>query len=1019
MDSLSEQVSTLVEQGRIGEARRLLAGILQQDPKNAQAWAMMADLVDNPQYEAECLRRVTRITDDAHLQEWAAARLARLEFPAASEQSSAETPEALHQGASQASIADSNRRRETLLPVILSAVLLVVTLAFLVMGGYRWIPTINPPIATKLSLQPPNTPTINRLAATSVPTDIFTPVITLTPTATYTPTMTPVPPELPVVLPPYLPAQSLITYVQLDGLPPERYFRQFGANVIIDGDTMAVSVPQDETIHMYARTRDSNAVPGQWVRKAILEPPKMSDAVLVATSGLSFDSCLALEGDLLAVCAHAWDKENSNSGAVDIYERVKGTWTWQTRLKSQPGMTREAFGSQVQFHNGLLYVGAPGISDSGSPSPGTVYIMERDGALWNTREKLVPPTGGISNFGTKIGLDGNTLVISAQQDTGTQSDDGTQDEPQPDIVYVYQQENGQWVQRVMLKEPDEDPTRIFGASLAIEGKYVVIGAVGALDDSRSRLGPGCVWIFEDTSPNRNWHAYNHTHIDEPFIDEAHRVLGFGTPIVLKNGVLLVGARYLPGVYLYRQNGHGDWEQKTVLQSSAPTVSYFGVSIAVDEQTVLVGAPGDGEFAAVYFFDMPLLVSSRVQLGAQPGQLDPTFGKNGLVTIHANDGYEPASAQVLTRPDGMTLLGGALTAFRLEDYLVLNLFKSDGSVEREFGTGSTPGYTLTRDPVLGRIAMLADGKIMLVANGEGSLERSGSEDRTEILLARLNTDGSVDSEYGQEGLTYFSLGPELNQVVDLAVQPDGGVVIAGTFGTLKNSKVARFTPEGNLDLAFGRSGLIEPVFNSSYIDVFSASDLAIQPDSKILVLGKRTLLALDKPRREITILLRFNPNGMPDYTFSGDGMVEMPDMLSGNSLLALPNGLILIGGTWDTEHMGMMRLTPEGPIDPSFGTEGILIPEFPLNSDLQTLIPLPDGKMVGLGSLGGNQAVFRFNPDGSLDRGFNGGYWQGAFGLTGSISGLGVLPDGNIMLAGQVWNGYSEEGYLFLARILGG
>lgn len=190
MNSLSQQVSVLVEQGRKVEARRLLAGVLQQDPENVQAWAMMADLVDNAHHEAECLHRILKLTDDAHLREWAAARLAQLESLHPSGVLPVTPPSNPGQSTAQPAAANRKALTSSTLLIALSGGLVLVLLGVFVLVGYRWLAQKNTQTAVIPTYQPTSTSAVtSRLAATSIPTDM--PTSTVFPSNT--PTVTPSP----------------------------------------------------------------------------------------------------------------------------------------------------------------------------------------------------------------------------------------------------------------------------------------------------------------------------------------------------------------------------------------------------------------------------------------------------------------------------------------------------------------------------------------------------------------------------------------------------------------------------------------------------------------------------------------------------------------------------------------------------------------------------------------------------------------------------------------------------------
>lgn len=186
-------------------------------------------------------------------------------------------------------------------------------------------------------------------------------------------------------------------------------------------------------------------------------------------------------------------------------------------------------------------------------------------------------------FGGAVAIDGDTLLVGASlEDPGSVTDAGA--------AYVFVRRNGAWVQQVKLVASDASGSSFFGASVAIEGNTVVIGAPGANNSS------GTAYVFERSGDI--W-------------TEKAKLLGqtqlanvvFGTSVAIAGDRILVGSPSLSSAIMFALVGD-EWvfEQRLFTNASA---TRFGQSVALDGTTAIVGATTDdsagGEAGAAYVF----------------------------------------------------------------------------------------------------------------------------------------------------------------------------------------------------------------------------------------------------------------------------------------------------------------------------------------------------------------------------------------------------------------------------------
>ena len=217
--------------------------------------------------------------------------------------------------------------------------------------------------------------------------------------------------------------------------------------------------------------------------------------------------------------------------------------------------------------------------------------------------------------------------------------------------------------------------------------------------------------------------------------------------------------------------------------------------------------------------------------------------------------------------------------------------------------------------------------------------------------------------------------------------------------------------GMPDNNFGANGYTNYGIHSS-TDI--AWDVALQPDGKIIQVGQ----TYNFISTEFGVA-RLLANGAPDPTFGTDGRVSLP--VEGNSndycraVALLPDGKILIGGQYNLnadDDWALMRLTPTGALDNTFGTGGVAkIRVSDKNDDLFNLLLQPDGKILCAGISDKSAIVMRLNANGTPDNSF-GNAGKVTLTTTNYIAAytLTLMNDGKILVGGE------RDNYMFAARL---
>ena len=379
------------------------------------------------------------------------------------------------------------------------------------------------------------------------------------------------------------------------------------------------------------------------------------------------------------------------------------------------------------------------------------------------------------------------------------------------------------------------------------------------------------------------------------------------------------------------------------------------------------------------------------LHAQPGSIDARLAP-GIDAANQIFAVSPT-------PDGKILIGGIFDHMRGLPLNRIARLNADGQVDSSFqlGTGAS-GAVIS-------IAVQANGKILI----GGYFSRYDGVTRN--CIARLNTDGTLDSSFdpgtGVSGAKDNG-GPFVKA---LAIQSDGKILVGGMFGSvndLPRTNLARLNPDGSVDTSFHPA-----------LGPFSVEQLVLQSDRKILaVTGNGQAL-------------RLNDDGSQDSTFNPS--LNEFDWVAQIALQT--DGRILLGGSFTDRVAGTLpsfggdirvltlRLNPDGSVDPTF------IPLLNRDATIQcragvanwdsvlAIAVQNDGKIVLSGAfsiLNGMPArnVVRLNPDGTLDGNFDPGS-----SADGQAAPMVLDQDGNVIVTGcfTQFNGVPAEG---LIRLLG-
>ncbi len=383
---------------------------------------------------------------------------------------------------------------------------------------------------------------------------------------------------------------------------------------------------------------------------------------------------------------------------------------------------------------------------------------------------------------------------------------------------------------------------------------------------------------------------------------------------------------------------------------------------------------------------------------QAGTLDPTFGSAGISITDINT--EDGAMNLAIQADDRIVVAG-FTNEEAPNYGIVLRYLPDGLPDPGFN-GNGRVVIPVMDNAVEDVTVVNDSEI--VACGTGSQHA--------FTLAKLRSNGTMETTFGDNGIVLVPFSGYNAVSIAITAQPDGRIVAAGWDQATMGSDLALFRclPNGSPDPEFGNNGQVTLTIDS-YTSIL---DVLVQPDGKILAGGYMT--GMDN--FSDGVIARFTPEGDPDTTFGINGVARFNPTNGIEEFYGLAlqedGGIVAVGFTDSIADYLVMRVGPDGTLDPSFGGDGIVFTNF-INEafDRSTAVMIqPDGRIVVSGTtqepggIGQRFSIARYDADGSLDNSFNGNgrniIYSGAVNWGGT--GIAMQSNGRLVAVGGRANG---------------
>ena len=540
-----------------------------------------------------------------------------------------------------------------------------------------------------------------------------------------------------------------------------------------------------------------------------------------------FGSSVALDGNTLAVGVPQYDGYESNSGAVYLFTKENGTWTQTFKIAENTYGEREThvsslgqsdlFGSSVALDGDILAVGAPSSRSNGA---GKVYVFIKNNTTWTVVLKIsnnlgrageldVNELAGGDKFGSSVALDGNTLAVGAAGDDDGNTDHGA--------VYLFTKNGTAWTNLTKTLKISENAgaagylaidlktSDYFGSSVALDGNTLVVGATGDDDGGAgSTSNSGGVYLFARNGSgvwSNTLKISRNTGLGarlKMVLDDGDE---FGSSVALAGNTLAVGAwgdddgganstSDKGAVYLFTKEGTA-WSRTLKISNKSDggnlnialdNGDYFGFSVAFDGTTLVAGArydddgvAGNNNRGAAYLFDASAM-RYAVQVGnsctVTPSQTSLPYTENTpiLFTPAENKHFcfwaaDKAGNQGVFFDIKPTVLTATLDAA----WAPAGVANSKTLAVSGVTAGATATYKILESTVpctaTAYSANTATEETLSLSSGSGSITISSEVDNTKYACVKLSKTNFSDHYFQSSAVTGIdSTAPTISSAV---------------------------------------------------------------------------------------------------------------------------------------------------------------------------------------------------------------------------------------------------------------
>jgi len=330
-----------------------------------------------------------------------------------------------------------------------------------------------------------------------------------------------------------------------------------------------------------------------------------------------------------------------------------GAFEESATLIASDGANNDSFGNSAVISGDTAVVGSYDDDTVAGAGAGSVYVFVRSGSIWTQVQNLTASDGAAGdNFGYSVAMSGNTLVVGAERDDTARGS-----------AYVFTRIAGVWTEQQKLTASDRSGFDLFGHSVAISGETIIAGAFGSNVPGNDDAGAAYIY----TRSAGIW-----TQQQKLAAADAGMQDNFGFSVGINADTVVVGAYQddltagndAGSAYVFTRTGTVWTQQQKLTASDAAEGDFFGNSVAISGNTIVVGAffddtpRGDSSGSAYVYVRSGTVWAEQQHLTASDGASIDDFGYSvaisgntivvGAVGGNTTSGANSGTAYVYTR-----------------------------------------------------------------------------------------------------------------------------------------------------------------------------------------------------------------------------------------------------------------------------------------------------------------------------------------------------------------------------------